>query len=100
MLVIHAAGCGSAIARFLPVPPPVSPQDQIEALGPYGPLLFVVTVMITEMIPLFPTQPLSLASGLLFGPQKARAPSPIYHILQLSAMAARCHAGNRVLHVR
>lgn len=46
------------------------PQDQIEALGPYGPFLFVGVVTILEMVPLFPTQPLSLASGLLFGPQK------------------------------
>jgi hypothetical protein len=28
--------------------------------------------MVAEMIPLFPTQPLSLASGLLFGAQKVR----------------------------
>lgn len=36
-------------------------------------MLFVVTVGLAEMVPLFPTQPLSLASGLLFGAQKARA---------------------------
>jgi uncharacterized membrane protein YdjX (TVP38/TMEM64 family) len=44
--------------------------DQIDALGPWGGVLFVVTVMCAEMIPLFPTQPLTLASGLLFGPLK------------------------------
>lgn len=41
-------------------------------MGPYGPLLFVVTVACAELIPLFPTQPLSLASGLLFGPRLVR----------------------------
>ncbi|KAF6261198.1 snare associated Golgi protein-domain-containing protein [Scenedesmus sp. NREL 46B-D3] len=45
-------------------------QDQIAALGPWGAALFVVTVMTAEMVPLFPTQPLMLASGLLFGPVK------------------------------
>eukprot|EP00878_Enallax_costatus_P017790 GHUV01018692.1.p1 GENE.GHUV01018692.1~~GHUV01018692.1.p1 ORF type:complete len:249 (+),score=73.09 GHUV01018692.1:299-1045(+) len=44
--------------------------DQIDALGPWGGVLFVTTVMCAEMIPLFPTQPLTLASGLLFGPFK------------------------------
>ncbi|WIA33435.1 hypothetical protein OEZ86_006567 [Tetradesmus obliquus] len=44
--------------------------DQIAALGPWGAALFVVTVMTAEMVPLFPTQPLMLASGLLFGPVK------------------------------
>lgn len=42
--------------------------DQIAALGPWGCVLFVVTVSVAEMVPLFPTQPLSIASGLLFGP--------------------------------
>lgn len=41
--------------------------EQIEALGPWGAVAFVVTVSLAEMIPLFPTQPLSLAGGLLFG---------------------------------
>lgn len=36
-------------------------------MGPAGCLVFVAVVMLSEMIPLFPTQPLSLASGLLFG---------------------------------
>lgn len=53
----------------MPIPPPL-PQEQIEALGPWGGLLFVLTVMLAEMVPLFPTQPLSLASGILFGAQK------------------------------
>ncbi|KAL4458083.1 hypothetical protein ABPG75_012948 [Micractinium tetrahymenae] len=42
----------------------------IEGLGPWGPAAFVATVALAECIPLFPTQPLSLASGLLFGTQK------------------------------
>lgn len=39
-------------------------------IGPAGYLVFVVLVMTLEMVPLLPTQPLSLASGLLFGPFK------------------------------
>lgn len=43
--------------------------EQVENLGPVvGPLIFTLTMAAAEMIPLFPTQPLSLASGLLFGP--------------------------------
>lgn len=41
---------------------------QLNSLGPWGPALFVATVMCAEMVPLLPTQPLSIASGLLFGP--------------------------------
>jgi uncharacterized membrane protein YdjX (TVP38/TMEM64 family) len=41
--------------------------EQVHALGPWGAVLFVATVALAEMVPLFPTQPLSLASGLLFG---------------------------------
>lgn len=50
-------------------------QEQVENLGPVvGPLIFTLTMAAAEMIPLFPTQPLSLASGLLFGPvQVAKA---------------------------
>ena len=39
----------------------------MEGLGPWGPVVFLLVVMVCEMVPLFPTQPLSLASGLLFG---------------------------------
>ncbi|GAB4820468.1 hypothetical protein N2152v2_007514 [Parachlorella kessleri] len=42
----------------------------IEGLGPLGPVAYTLLVGCFEMIPLFPTQPLSLASGLLFGAQK------------------------------
>lgn len=41
-----------------------------EALGPLGGLFFVCAVVMCECIPLFPTTPLSLASGILFGPQQ------------------------------
>lgn len=44
--------------------------ETVEALGSLGPVVFIATVGICECIPLFPTQPLSLASGLLFGAQK------------------------------
>mmetsp|Transcript_35354 Transcript_35354/g.100086 ORF Transcript_35354/g.100086 Transcript_35354/m.100086 type:complete len:310 (+) Transcript_35354:789-1718(+) len=43
---------------------------EVEALGSLGGLFFVMTVIVAEMIPLFPTQPLSLSAGLLFGPLK------------------------------
>jgi uncharacterized membrane protein YdjX (TVP38/TMEM64 family) len=41
--------------------------DQVTALGIWGPVAFIATVMLCEMVPLFPTQPLALSSGLLFG---------------------------------
>jgi uncharacterized membrane protein YdjX (TVP38/TMEM64 family) len=41
-----------------------------DALGPLGGAFFVLSVVLCECIPLFPTTPLSLASGILFGPQK------------------------------
>lgn len=44
--------------------------EKVESMGPLGAVVFVGVVMLCEMVPLFPTQPLSLASGLLFGPQK------------------------------
>ena len=40
----------------------------VESLGPSGIVVFILLVMTLEMVPLLPTQPLSLASGLLFGP--------------------------------
>eukprot|EP00191_Tetraselmis_sp_GSL018_P007048 CAMPEP_0177598100 /NCGR_PEP_ID=MMETSP0419_2-20121207/12127_1 /TAXON_ID=582737 /ORGANISM="Tetraselmis sp., Strain GSL018" /LENGTH=366 /DNA_ID=CAMNT_0019090439 /DNA_START=684 /DNA_END=1785 /DNA_ORIENTATION=- len=44
--------------------------EQVEALGPLGAVFFTGAVLLAEMIPLFPTQPLSLAAGLLFGGTK------------------------------
>lgn len=48
-------------------------QGGVEGLGPWGPVAFLLVVTLCEMVPLFPTQPLSLASGLLFGTVKVRA---------------------------
>ena len=46
-------------------------QEQVESLGPVaGPLIFILTAASVEMVPLFPKQPVMLASGLLFGPVK------------------------------
>lgn len=42
-------------------------QEALQALGPLGPAAFVVTIGICECIPFFPTQPLSICAGLLFG---------------------------------
>ncbi len=39
-------------------------------MGPLGPGLFVLAVTAAELIPLFPTQPLALTAGLLFGTWK------------------------------
>ena len=39
----------------------------VESLGPLGPVALVVAMSVCECIPLFPTQPLSLSAGLLFG---------------------------------
>lgn len=47
----------------------------IEQLGPLGAAVYTVLVACFELIPLFPTQPLSLASGLLFGAQVRRGGS-------------------------
>lgn len=40
----------------------------MDGLGPAGFIVFIATVAVFECVPLLPTQPLSLASGLLFGP--------------------------------
>lgn len=42
-------------------------QDTVQDLGPLGPAAFVASISICECIPFFPTQPLSIAAGLLFG---------------------------------
>ena len=42
----------------------------MQQLGPWGPAAFILAVVCAEMIPLFPTQPLALSSGLLFGAQE------------------------------
>ena len=53
-------------------------QDEVNALGQLGPVLFILTVLVAELIPLFPTQPLALSAGLLFGPIE------VTHLLILS----------------
>ena len=53
----------------------------MQALGPWGPCLFVLTVICCEMIPLFPTQPLALSSGLLFGPYEVRGWLACGHVM-------------------
>jgi uncharacterized membrane protein YdjX (TVP38/TMEM64 family) len=59
-------------------------QEFIEGLGPLGPAAYTALVCCCELIPLFPTQPLSLASGLLFGAQK------VCMIVHLSPSAFFC----------
>ena len=55
-------------------------QTEIEAVGPWGPVIFVVSVAAGEMIPLLPTQPLAIAGGLLFGAVRVRhLPSGLFH---------------------
>ena len=58
----------------------------MESLGPAGSVVFVLTVMVFEMVPLFPTQPLSLAGGLLFGPIEASARIPPHAVTILLTM--------------
>ena len=61
---------------------PVFSQMEIEALGAVGAAIFVLVVMLAEMVPLLPTQPLSLAAGLLFGPVKVLLPPITIIVLQ------------------
>lgn len=42
-------------------------QDTVQSLGPLGPAAFVASMALCECIPFFPTQPLSIGAGLLFG---------------------------------
>jgi uncharacterized membrane protein YdjX (TVP38/TMEM64 family) len=39
----------------------------VRELGPLGPAAFVATISVCECVPFFPTQPLSICAGLLFG---------------------------------
>lgn len=66
-------------------------QTEIEAVGPWGPVIFVVSVAAGEMIPLLPTQPLAIAGGLLFGAVRvSHLPSgPFYASLCKARMVAR-----------
>lgn len=42
-------------------------QEGVSALGPWGPVAFIATVSVMECVPLFPTQPLTIGAGILFG---------------------------------
>lgn len=64
--VVHTA----TTAYGLPIEAKDIMQDQVQQLGPWGPAAFILAVVCAEMIPLFPTQPLALSSGLLFGAQE------------------------------
>ena len=55
---------GKAVAQSYSA---IALQEALQALGPLGPAAFVVTIGICECIPFFPTQPLSICAGLLFG---------------------------------
>ena len=38
-------------------------QDNVAALGPWGPVAFIVTISLVECIPFFPTQPLTIGAS-------------------------------------
>jgi uncharacterized membrane protein YdjX (TVP38/TMEM64 family) len=61
----HALAAESAPAGFLEVA-----LRMVDDLGPLAPLAYILAVAVCECIPLFPTQPLSLGAGLLFGAPK------------------------------
>ena len=70
--------CSQVSAALLSLRVPSYPQgcckqEQIDSLGPLGPFFFVTSVAAAEMIPLFPTQPLSLAGGIAFGAAKVHS---------------------------
>ena len=76
--------------------PAMTAQDEVQAVGPLGPGLFVVAVATAELIPLFPTQPLALTAGLLFGTFKASFWCHIFHdavsrVLTQSAVPKAAH---------
>ncbi len=75
---VAAAAAAAAAAALLPAAGALAAEAApeglitalfatVEALGPLGPVAFVFAVATAELIPLFPTQPLLLAAGLLFG---------------------------------
>ncbi|KAL6779163.1 hypothetical protein ACKKBF_B18525 [Auxenochlorella protothecoides x Auxenochlorella symbiontica] len=66
-LIIPSGQALAAGAGFVPSGLLESVLHTTESLGPLGPLAFVTVMSCAECIPLFPTQPLLLASGLLFG---------------------------------
>ena len=73
-LALHATHPAIATAaETLPAPALealVAWLEAVEAAGPAGGALFCGTVALAELVPLLPTTPLALASGLLFGAGK------------------------------
>lgn len=54
--------------QYLPIEPQIERlHSAIVALGPAGPLLFVLILMLAVIIPPVPERPLILSAGLLFG---------------------------------
>jgi len=70
MPLLSPAGSLAAEGSVIPIDVFVEFLDKVESMGTLGSALFTVTVMTAECIPLFPTQPLSIAAGLLYGPYK------------------------------
>lgn len=75
--LVSAAAVGAVLSPSLAQAAESAPEGffdiifyTVDSLGPLGPIAFIVSVALCECVPLFPTQPLSLASGLLFGAQK------------------------------
>ena len=85
ILLSRVAVAGGVVALCCLLPGPVLASEAapvgflelimqtVESLGPLGPAAFVAAVTFCECIPLFPTQPVSLAAGLLFGAGKGAA---------------------------
>lgn len=63
----HFLSCTSIHKVCVPCIDTVILQDTVQSLGPLGPAAFVASMAICECIPFFPTQPLSIGAGLLFG---------------------------------
>lgn len=74
-------------------------QDYLEAMGPVGPLICIAVVAAAEMVPLAPTPPLTVASGLAFGAVKvlhgrqSSAFSELHYISLTDTCMSVCHAG-------
>lgn len=69
------AAVGSVAEAGGPLPPALlealsSFLQAVEDMGPAGAGVFAATVALAELVPLLPTTPLALASGLLFGAAK------------------------------
>lgn len=78
-----ASSSTAAVSTFVvaeggPLPPALlealsSFLAAVEDMGPAGAGVFAATVALAELVPLLPTTPLALASGLLFGAAKGAA---------------------------